>query len=110
MDFISDSLIAEAISRQGGYEKVELDSLWGAVASALGKQKTHGAMIKARYEDMLRHSVQQEEEDDDDADHEVEQILDKRTHQGQLEQKRMVRRRSCRKLDAATHACGLAWP
>ena len=83
---LNDALLAEAIAKQGGYEEVELKSLWGAVAGALGKKKSHAHMIKQRYEDMLRASVEQEEQDEEEAqDYEVDQILDKRTHQGQLE-------------------------
>ena len=83
---LNDALVAEAIAKQGGYEEVELKSLWGAVAGALGKKKSHAHMIKQRYEDMLRASVEQEEQDEEEAqDYEVDQILDKRTHQGQLE-------------------------
>ena len=63
-----------------------MKSLWGAVAGALGKKKSHANMIKQRYEDMLRASVEQDEQDEEEAqDYEVDQILDKRTHQGQLE-------------------------
>ena len=83
---LNDAHLAEAIARQGGYEEVELKSLWGAVAGALGKKKSHANMIKQRYEDMLRASVEQDEQDEEEAqDYEVDQILDKRTHQGQLE-------------------------
>tara|TARA_B100000795_G_scaffold109449_1_gene80785 strand:- start:202 stop:960 length:759 start_codon:yes stop_codon:yes gene_type:complete len=83
---LNDALLAEAIAKQGGYEEVELKSLWGAVAGALGKKKSHAHMIKQRYEDMLRASVEQEEQEEEEAqDYEVDQILDKRTHQGQLE-------------------------
>jgi hypothetical protein len=83
---LNDAHLAEAIARQGGYEEVELKSLWGAVAGALGKKKSHANMVKQRYEDMLRASVEQDEQDEEEAqDYEVDQILDKRTHQGQLE-------------------------
>mgnify|MGYP002005178974 CR=1 FL=1 len=83
---VTDALIAEAIAKQGGYEEVEQKSLWGDVAGALGKKKSHATMIKQRYEDMLRASVEQDEQEEEEAqDHEVERILDKRTHQGQLE-------------------------
>ena len=83
---VTDALIAEAIAKQGGYEEVEQKSLWGDVAGALGKKKSHAMMIKQRYEDMLRASVEQDEQEEEEAqDHEVERILDKRTHQGQLE-------------------------
>ena len=88
---LNDALLAEAIAKQGGYEEVELKSLWGAVAGALGKKKSHAQMIKQRYEDMLRASVEQEEQEEEEAqDYEVDQILDKRTHQGQLEPARLV--------------------
>ena len=71
----------------GGYEEVELKSLWGTVAGALGKKKSHAQQIKQRYEDMLRVSVEQEEQEEDEAqDFEVDQILDKRSHHGQVEQ------------------------
>lgn len=84
---MNDTIIAEAVARQGGYEEVELKSLWGTVAGALGKKKSHAQQIKQRYEDMLRVSVEQEEQEEDEAqDFEVDQILDKRSHHGQVEQ------------------------
>ena len=86
IDGISDSLIAEAIARQGGYEEVDQNGKWGAVAGALGKKKSHAPAFKARYEDLLKTSVEQDElEDDDGKEEEVEQILEKRTHEGQPE-------------------------
>lgn len=86
IDGIADALIAEAVARQGGYEEVDQNNKWGAVAGALGKKKSHAPAFKARYEDMLKNSVEQDElEDDDMKEEEVEQILDKRTNQGQPE-------------------------
>ena len=89
---IADSLIAEAVARNGGYEEIDQTDKWGEVAAALGKKKSHAPAFKARYEDLLSSSVEQDElEDDDMKEEEVEQILDKRTHQGQPEYRGTVK-------------------
>ena len=46
---ITDPHIAEAVSRQCGYEVVEQEDKWGVIAGALGKKKSHGPMIKQRH-------------------------------------------------------------
>ena len=48
-DALPDNLICEAVARQGGYEEVDQNNKWGAIAGALGKKKSHAPMIKARH-------------------------------------------------------------
>ena len=80
---VTDESIGEIVARQGGYEMIERDGAltWEKIANSLGLSKTLGPQVKARYEDMLRTSAQQDEHEDEDEDeeYEVEDILDSRT-------------------------------
>ena len=75
-----DEHIAEAVARQGGYEEVERNSKWAQIANSLGLRKDLHEKVKARYEDMLRHSAEldEREEQDEDEEYEVDTILDSR--------------------------------
>ena len=75
-----DEHIAEAVARQGGYEEVERNNKWAQIANSLGLRKDLHEKVKARYEDMLRHSAEldEREEQDEDEEYEVDTILDSR--------------------------------
>ena len=55
---VRDDLLGEAVARQGGYESVEHQKKWAAIASRLGMPKSMAEAIKRRYEDMLRTSTE----------------------------------------------------
>ena len=76
---VRDELIGEAVARQGGYEAVEHNKKWEAIANGLGLAKALGEGVKKRYEDMLRTSAELDEVEDEDDEFEVEAILDSRT-------------------------------
>ena len=78
---VRDELIGEAVARQGGYEAVENNKKWEAIANGLGLPKLKAEGVKRRYEDMLRMSAELDEveEEDEDEEFEVETILDSRT-------------------------------
>mmetsp|Transcript_62634 Transcript_62634/g.104235 ORF Transcript_62634/g.104235 Transcript_62634/m.104235 type:complete len:223 (+) Transcript_62634:82-750(+) len=80
-----DGLIAEAVARQGGYEEVDTNNRWVALAKGLGLKKNEAKRIKERYEDMLKQTVDVEEEEEQDNDYEVEDILDIRVVDGKTE-------------------------
>ena len=76
---VRDELLGEAVARQGGYESVEHQKKWAAIANGLGMQKSMAEAIKRRYEDMLRTSAELDEVEDEDEEYEVETIIDSRT-------------------------------
>ena len=78
---VRDELIGEAVARQGGYEAVENNKKWEAIANGLGLPKLKAEGVKRRYEDMLRMSAELDEVEEEDEDEEfvVETILDSRT-------------------------------
>ena len=82
MDGVPDLCIGEAVARHGGYEEVGQCGQWQTVATSLGLAKTYGERVKARYEDMLRASAEQDEAEDQEDNFEVEDILDSRTVAG----------------------------
>jgi len=46
---IDDSLLLEAVAKQGGYEVVEEAHSWPSIAKALGQRKTDADQFKQRY-------------------------------------------------------------
>lgn len=45
---LDDSLLLEAVAKQGGYEAVEEGQAWPAIAKALGQRKTDAMEMKKR--------------------------------------------------------------
>ena len=85
-DVLQDTLIVEAVGRNGGYEDIERLAKWGAIANSLGVRKERGEEIRQRYEELLRQSAEQDQqEDENEEDYEVEEILDSREKDGQTE-------------------------
>jgi len=86
---IDDAVLLEAVAKQGGYEEVENEQAWGAIAKVLGQRKTDASKLKQRYEEMLLATADAEKEDEDEEaqiigrEHEVEDILDDRIEAGE---------------------------
>ena len=45
---IDDAVLLEAVAKQGGYEEVENEQAWGAIAKVLGQRKTDASKLKQR--------------------------------------------------------------
>ena len=85
-DVLNDAFIVEAVGRNGGYEEIERVGKWGTIANALGLRKDRGEEIKQRYEDLLRFSAEEDQRlEENEEDYEVEDILDSREVDGQIQ-------------------------